>query len=171
MNSKKLIIIVSFLLLSCSPEFKRAKRIERAKDRIERLVKKYPEVATVQKDTIVKEIINIDTLVTEKIDTLYENLFFHDTVYQVKEGKATTKVIVSRDTIRIGLTVEPDTLIIKDTIKVECPTINITVDTFPNFFVRFLSWLQKAFGVAGILLIILLIIGGIWKVAKTYLRL
>lgn len=167
----RLRFILLIALASCSPELRRLKRIEKAKDKIETLVKKYPEIATLESDTVTKEVVRIDTLFTEKLDTVFTDKLYYDTVYQVTQGRATTKVVVTHDTIKIDLLVDADTLVIRDTVRIDCIENTTTISTRPNFFVRAVVWLRKTVGITGIAIFVILLVVAIRYAIKTYFRL
>jgi hypothetical protein len=106
MTINKLVIILSLLLASCSPQKKLAK-----------LMKEHPELF---KDKVTVTVRH-DTLISKEIhkDSVINNIYSKDTVY-IKEGRETVKYVYEQGSkAYISADVKADTIIkiVTDTVK------------------------------------------------------
>jgi hypothetical protein len=125
MLKMKLIKYILLLLFftSCSIGLfttSKERKIERAKSKIQKLVKKYPELVEYNTDTVEIQKITIDTVFTKEIDTTFVNQISSDTV-TVETERIVIKYRVINDSLHMNFKVKQDTIPIHDTIYVKVP--------------------------------------------------
>lgn len=157
---KRHLILLLFFLSSCSIGLlsKHERKVERAKSKIQKLVKKYPELKFTSTDTVEIQDIRIDTLITKQIDTTVVNKITHDTV-TIETERAVVKYRVVKDSVYLGFHVKPDTLIKIDTVYREIITNTDVINTEKNC----MSCVEKYTSYVVWLFIIIFVAFGIYK--------
>jgi len=135
-----LILLLCISFVGCNPFISKELRIKkRANRKLERLVKKYPEL--LKQDTA--SIIYDTTIITSNpiIDTAISLQF--DTI-TLEKDKLRLKLIKTTDTLLIDAECLPDTIRIKEFIKVpfnKVSTIELTtIEKVSNFISKFWWW-------------------------------
>lgn len=146
-----IIILLSFLFASCNPFIsKDLRRKNKCNRKLERVVRKCPEL--LKMDTTIA--IYDTTIITQgsKVDTIVSIDF--DTITLFKD-KLRLKLIRTRDTLLIDGECIPDTIRIKEFIKVPYDSVSTielsTSEKIINFLSRFWWW--------GIVIVLVFLIG------------
>jgi len=132
-----ILLILSFLAISCTPQKKLA-----------RLCRNYPLLCETTIDTVyqIKEIPTIDTVKIIEHQTLIDT-------FEVTNGRATTRVVVKRDTV-----------LKRDSVLV---TLEQVPDTIIQIKVKeVVKYRSKDWKWAGIFATALLLIFGLWRITR-----
>jgi hypothetical protein len=129
---KHSILILLIFLSSCSVfNPSRERQVERAKDKIGRIVQKFPELKETERDTTLIPIILFDTLITVEERTVTQEKITKDTI-RIETERAKLKLLVKKESIFVDLLVKADTIFKLDTVYalqiVESNVVNLEKD-------------------------------------------